>query len=50
MLVTAPHASYEMILSIGNRDNHPSVKRLRRALRRGGRVPEANPNVVVFGG
>lgn len=45
-----PHASYEMILTIGNRDNHPSVKKAEE-------VAEAwleefqkrNPNVVVFG-
>nr|WP_172694107.1 plasmid recombination protein [Enterococcus faecalis] len=45
-----PHASYEMILTIGNRDNHPSVYEAESVLKEWlEEFQKRNPNVVVFG-
>lgn len=45
-----PHASYEMILTIGNKDHHPPVKRAEKALKNWlEEFQSRNPNVVVFG-
>ncbi|MGV3028955.1 plasmid recombination protein [Streptococcus hyovaginalis] len=45
-----PHASYEMILTIGNRDNHPSVNEAESVLKEWlEEFQKRNPNVVVFG-
>jgi hypothetical protein len=45
-----PHASYEMIVEVGNRDNHPSVKESQEVLKSWlDEFQKQNPNVVVFG-
>lgn len=45
-----PHASYEMILTIGNREHHPSVKRAEEVAKTWlDEFQKRNPNVVVFG-
>lgn len=45
-----PHASYEMIVEVGNRDNHPSVEQSEEVLRKWLKeFQKRNPNVVVFG-
>lgn len=45
-----PHASYEMIVEIGNRDHHPSVQKSEEALKSWlDEFQKQNPNVVVFG-
>lgn len=45
-----PHASYEMIVEVGNRDNHPSIKESEEVLRKWLKeFQKRNPNVVVFG-
>ncbi|NQK17492.1 hypothetical protein HO520_10705 [Streptococcus suis] len=45
-----PHASYEMIVEIGNRDHHPSIKKSEQVLEAWlDEFQKNNPNVVVFG-
>lgn len=45
-----PHASYEMILEVGNRDHHPSVEVSEAIMREWlEEFKKQNPNVVVFG-
>lgn len=45
-----PHASYEMILTVGNRDHHPSVQKSEEIMRAWlDEFQKRNPNVVVFG-
>lgn len=45
-----PHASYEMILTIGNKGHHPPVKRAEKVLTAWlEEFRKRNPNVVVFG-
>ena len=45
-----PHASYEMIVEVGNRDHHPSVEESQEVLKSWlEEFQKRNPNVVVFG-
>lgn len=45
-----PHASYEMIVTIGNRDHHPSFRRAESVLKAWlDEFQKQNPNLVVFG-
>ena len=45
-----PHASYEMIVEVGNRDNHPSIEQSEEVLKEWLKeFQKRNPNVVVFG-
>ena len=45
-----PHASYEMILEVGNREHHPSVEQSEKIMKEWlDEFQNRNPNVVVFG-
>lgn len=45
-----PHSAYELIVTIGNRDHHPSIKKSESTLEKWlKKFQESNPNVVVFG-
>lgn len=45
-----PHASYELIVEVGNRDNHPSIKESEEVMREWLKeFQKRNPNVVIFG-
>ncbi|HEL1106838.1 TPA: plasmid recombination protein [Streptococcus equi subsp. zooepidemicus] len=45
-----PHASYEMIITIGNRDHHPNAGKAEAVMEAWLKdFREKNPNVVVFG-